>query len=87
MIAAGESYIEDVPSQRLSAVRDRIDATTDYAPLAACEAVLICVPTPLTANREPDLGPLERRVRGARPGRAGGSADRARVDHVSGHDP
>src|SRR6185295_6387356 len=27
-------------------------------PLARCDAVLICVPTPLTANREPDLGPL-----------------------------
>jgi UDP-N-acetyl-D-glucosamine dehydrogenase len=60
LIAAGESYIEDVPSPRLSAVRDRIEATTDYAPLAGCEAVLICVPTPLTANREPDLGPLVR---------------------------
>jgi UDP-N-acetyl-D-glucosamine dehydrogenase len=60
LIAAGESYIEDVPSARLSAVRDRIEATTEYAPLAGCEAVLICVPTPLTANREPDLGPLER---------------------------
>jgi UDP-N-acetyl-D-glucosamine dehydrogenase len=60
MIDAGESYIEDVPSQRLSAVRDHIQATPDYAPLADCEAVLICVPTPLTANREPDLGPLER---------------------------
>jgi UDP-N-acetyl-D-glucosamine dehydrogenase len=60
MIAAGESYIEDVPSQRLSDVRDRVEPTADYAPLADCEAVLICVPTPLTANREPDLGPLER---------------------------
>ena len=60
MIAAGESYIEDVPSPRLGDVRDRIEPTTDYAPLADCEAVLICVPTPLTANREPDLGPLER---------------------------
>jgi UDP-N-acetyl-D-glucosamine dehydrogenase len=58
LIAAGESYIEDVPSQRLSAVVDRIKATTAYTPLADCEAVLICVPTPLTANREPDLGPL-----------------------------
>jgi UDP-N-acetyl-D-glucosamine dehydrogenase len=58
MIAAGESYIEDVPSARLSAVSDRIEPTTEYAPLADCEAVLICVPTPLTANREPDLGPL-----------------------------
>jgi UDP-N-acetyl-D-glucosamine dehydrogenase len=57
-VAAGESYIEDVSSERLAAVRERITAGSRYAPLAGCEAVLICVPTPLTANREPDLGPL-----------------------------
>jgi UDP-N-acetyl-D-glucosamine dehydrogenase len=59
-LAAGESYIEDVAPERLGAVVDRIEASTEYASLADCEAVLICVPTPLTANREPDLGPLER---------------------------
>jgi UDP-N-acetyl-D-glucosamine dehydrogenase len=53
-----ESYIEDIPSERLAAVSDRIEATTHCQPLARCDAVLICVPTPLTANREPDLGPL-----------------------------
>ena len=57
-VAAGESYIEDIPSQRLAAVADRLETSTHYAPLARCEAVIICVPTPLTANREPDLGPL-----------------------------
>jgi UDP-N-acetyl-D-glucosamine dehydrogenase len=57
-LAAGESYIEDIPSARLKAVLDRIEASTHYAPLARTEAVLICVPTPLTDNREPDLGPL-----------------------------
>jgi UDP-N-acetyl-D-glucosamine dehydrogenase len=57
-IEAGESYIEDIPSERLAAVADRIEASVHYAPLARCEAVLICVPTPLTANREPDLRPL-----------------------------
>jgi UDP-N-acetyl-D-glucosamine dehydrogenase len=57
-IAAGDSYIEDIPSERLAAVKDAIDASTHYAPLARADAVLICVPTPLTANREPDLGPL-----------------------------
>ena len=36
-----------------------IRATHRYADLAQAEAVLICVPTPLTANREPDLGPLD----------------------------
>ena len=57
-IRAGESYVEDIESPRLAAVRDRITAGSHYAPLARAEAVLICVPTPLTANREPDLGPL-----------------------------
>ena len=54
----GESYIEDVPSQQLAAVGDRLSATTDYTALSACDAVLMAVPTPLTENREPDLGPL-----------------------------
>jgi UDP-N-acetyl-D-glucosamine dehydrogenase len=57
-IAAGDSYIEDIPSARLAEVKDAIEASTHYAPLARADAVLICVPTPLTANREPDLGPL-----------------------------
>jgi UDP-N-acetyl-D-glucosamine dehydrogenase len=57
-IAAGESHIEDISSHRLQAVADRIAATTDYERLADCDAVLIAVPTPLTINREPDLGPL-----------------------------
>jgi UDP-N-acetyl-D-glucosamine dehydrogenase len=57
-IEAGESYIEDVSSESLQAVAGRIHATTRYARLAQAEAVLVCVPTPLTRNREPDLGPL-----------------------------
>jgi UDP-N-acetyl-D-glucosamine dehydrogenase len=57
-IEAGDSYIEDVPSELLAQVKDRIQATTRYARLAKADAVLICVPTPLTRNREPDLGPL-----------------------------
>jgi UDP-N-acetyl-D-glucosamine dehydrogenase len=57
-IRDGRSYIEDIPSERLAAVAQRIAATTAYEDLARAEAVLVCVPTPLTANREPDLGPL-----------------------------
>ena len=57
-LRAGESYVEDIPNERLAAVSDRIEPTTHKQPLARCDAVLICVPTPLTANREPDLGPL-----------------------------
>jgi UDP-N-acetyl-D-glucosamine dehydrogenase len=57
-IEAGDSYIEDISSEQLRAVRSSIEASTHFAPLARTEAVLICVPTPLTPNREPDLGPL-----------------------------
>ncbi|MEA2314996.1 MAG: UDP-N-acetyl-D-glucosamine dehydrogenase [Solirubrobacteraceae bacterium] len=57
-IGAGESYIEDVPSEALRSLAGRIRAGTQYAPLADADAVLVCVPTPLSRNREPDLGPL-----------------------------
>jgi UDP-N-acetyl-D-glucosamine dehydrogenase len=57
-VAAGSSYIEDVPDDALRVVGERIEATTQYAALARADAVLVCVPTPLTPNREPDLGPL-----------------------------
>ncbi len=57
-IRAGRSYIEDIPSPRLQAALERIEADTDFAVLARADAVLICVPTPLTSNREPDLTPL-----------------------------
>ncbi len=63
-IKTGDSYIEDVASQRLRAVLPLIRATTRYAPLARADAVLICVPTPLTPNREPDLGALCAAARG-----------------------
>jgi UDP-N-acetyl-D-glucosamine dehydrogenase len=57
-IEAGESYVEDVSCEALAAVAQRVNATTRYARLAKADAVLVCVPTPLTSNREPDLGPL-----------------------------
>jgi len=57
-IEAGKSYIEDVSSEDLKELGGRIHATTRYARLAKADAVLICVPTPLTRNREPDLQPL-----------------------------
>jgi len=72
MLDAGRSYIEDVPSEALSklvrageeagtagdAAGGSILPTGRYEDLSAAEAILICVPTPLTENREPDLGAL-----------------------------
>jgi UDP-N-acetyl-D-glucosamine dehydrogenase len=55
--ALGESrsYIEDVASERLAALEGRLRATASYDELAGCDAIVICVPTPLTSSREPDL--------------------------------
>ena len=58
-INRAESYIEDIPSASLETLGARLRATADYGDLASCEAVIICVPTPLTGSREPDLSYLE----------------------------
>ena len=61
-LQAGRSYIKHIPSERIGEMRegDRFAATTDFARLGEADAVLICVPTPLTETREPDLTYLER---------------------------
>ena len=57
-LGEGRSYIEDIPSATLAPLLERLSATSDYAALGACDAVVICVPTPLTGAREPDLAYL-----------------------------
>ncbi len=52
------------PPTSSPSVASRIHASTRYARLAKADAVLVCVPTPLTDNREPDLGPLIECARG-----------------------
>jgi UDP-N-acetyl-D-glucosamine dehydrogenase len=57
-LQVGRSHVEDIPDARLGAVLARCEFTTRYVELHDADAILICVPTPLTRNREPDLGPL-----------------------------
>ena len=54
---AGESYIEAVAQEALSGViaAGKLDWTTDFAGLSGCQVIVICVPTPLTKHREPDM--------------------------------
>jgi UDP-N-acetyl-D-glucosamine dehydrogenase len=54
----GRSYIEDISDAALADVEVPIAATASYADLASCDAVIVCVPTPLTSSREPDLAYL-----------------------------
>ncbi len=61
VLNSGNSYIKHIPSE---AVRDvvaagRFRATVDFSELAGSDAILICVPTPLTVNRTPDLSFVE----------------------------
>lgn len=55
-LEAGRSYIVRIPATEIqSARRHGFVATTDFAHLSNQDAIIICVPTPLTENREPDL--------------------------------
>jgi UDP-N-acetyl-D-glucosamine dehydrogenase len=56
-IGAGRSYIASIADTRIAAMRTegRLEATPDFSRLAECDAAIICVPTPLTEVREPDL--------------------------------
>ena len=52
----GESYIRHIGADRIAAAfARRARATTDFRHLAQCDAIIICVPTPLGRHREPDL--------------------------------
>ena len=54
----GESYISHIPSEEIARlfVDGTAQATTDFSEAAGLDAILICVPTPLGDDREPDLG-------------------------------
>lgn len=52
----GESYIGHITAETVREMRERhFDATSDFSRLNEADAIIICVPTPLTEAREPDL--------------------------------
>lgn len=52
----GRSHVVDIPSSRLAEFApDRIHFSADYNSAAECDALLICVPTPLNKTRDPDV--------------------------------
>jgi UDP-N-acetyl-D-glucosamine dehydrogenase len=61
-IMAATSYIDAVTPEALAAVRanGKLDATGDFAGLSGCQVIVICVPTPLNSQREPDLSYVEK---------------------------
>lgn len=49
------SYLKDIPDEQLRRLKGRFQATTDYKALRRCDAVILCVPTPLAKTGEPDI--------------------------------
>lgn len=56
-VSQGQNYIRDVNDDDLAKLTatGKLAATTDFTILAECDVIVICVPTPLTPNREPDI--------------------------------
>ncbi len=56
----GVSYVEDVPSDEVARLHaeGRLEACTDLGELSGCDVINVCVPTPLTKSRDPDVSHL-----------------------------
>src|SRR3954451_4578336 len=57
-LGEGRSHIEDVPDEQLASIGERFRPTMRYGDLVGAEAIVVCVPTSLSRNREPDLESL-----------------------------
>ena len=55
-VQSHESYLVDAPAERYENLDGELSATTDYGAVRELDALTICVPTPLSKTRTPDLG-------------------------------
>jgi UDP-N-acetyl-D-glucosamine dehydrogenase len=67
-LEAGRSYIFRIPQEEIQSARKQgFRATADFSKLSAMDAIIMCVPTPLTGHREPDLSFIENTARAVAP--------------------
>jgi UDP-N-acetyl-D-glucosamine dehydrogenase len=68
-LEGGRTYIRHLAADQFTAAitAGRFRPSTDFSSLGEADAILICVPTPLSAHREPDLGPVEATTRSIAP--------------------
>jgi UDP-N-acetyl-D-glucosamine dehydrogenase len=67
-LEAGRSYIFRIPAEEIQQARERgFRATSDFSRLSGQDAIIMCVPTPLTSHREPDLSFIENTARAIAP--------------------
>ncbi len=63
MVKKGQSYIRDIPSEKLAAVAvannnpkpGELGVAEDFSEISKCDAIIMCVPTPLAKTKDPDL--------------------------------
>ena len=87
LLARGESFIKHIGAERVAAAvkSGRYQATIDFDGLRDCDAIAICVPTPLGKHREPDNSYIHATGRGDREAAPEGAARHPRVDDLPGH--
>jgi UDP-N-acetyl-D-glucosamine dehydrogenase len=67
-LEAGRSYIFRIPAEEIQSARKQgFSATTDFSGLSEQDAIILCVPTPLTEHREPDLSYVANTAKAAAP--------------------
>lgn len=67
-LQGGRSYIFRIPAEEIQEARKQgFNATSDFSGLAEQDAIIMCVPTPLTEHREPDLSYVENTAKSAAP--------------------
>src|SRR5271155_5422859 len=67
-LEAGRSYIFRIPVEEIQSARKQgFTATADFSGLSAMDAIILCVPTPLTEHREPDLSYVANTAKAAAP--------------------
>ena len=67
-LLAGETYIKHIPAEKVAgALEQGFAATADFGRSAECDALIVCVPTPLNKYREPDLSYVVDTVESLRP--------------------
>lgn len=68
-LAAGESYLKHISAEPIAAAvaAGLFDGTTDFSRVAAADALIICVPTPLNGHREPEMKFVVNSIEAIRP--------------------
>ena len=67
MLRQGKSYLTDISDEQVAAVKSRFHPTNNFSSLGECDAVIICVPTPLAKTGEPDISYILSAVENFRP--------------------